>query len=102
RLPGKRFAIRQPRLFDYALPPAERSLYDDVTPSLLEPGILAFQGNQRQLLLLGFHRRMASSTRALASSLERVAGRLRRMKAGNVEAEQPADVEALVGDLDEA
>lgn len=55
---------------------AERALYDDVTRYLLEPSILAFQGKQRQLLLLGFHRRMASSTAALAASLERVAARL--------------------------
>ena len=59
--------------------PAEKSLYDDVTQYLLEPGILAFEGRQRQLLLLGFHRRMASSTRALAASLRGVATRLRRM-----------------------
>ncbi|MDB4977089.1 MAG: putative helicase, family [Myxococcaceae bacterium] len=61
--------------------PEERGLYDDVTRYLLEPGIVAFAGNQRQLLLLGFHRLMASSTRALALSLSRVAVRLRRMLA---------------------
>ena len=30
----------------------------------------AFRGNARQLLLLGFHRRMASSIPALAESLD--------------------------------
>lgn len=98
----KPFVNRQARLFEYTMSPAERSLYDDVTTYLLEPGIFAFQGNQRQLLLLGFHRRMASSTRALAASLERVAGRLRRLTGGGSEAAEAEDVAALVGDLDES
>jgi hypothetical protein len=78
----KPFVGREARLFEYTMSPAERALYDDVTKYLLEPGILAFQGSQRQLLLIGFHRRMASSTRALAVSLGRVAVRLRRMLGG--------------------
>ena len=39
-------------------------------------------GAQRRLLLIGFHRRMASSIPALAASLENVAARLRRLQAG--------------------
>jgi hypothetical protein len=73
------FVDRQARLFSYEMSGAERALYDDVTRYLLEPSTLAFQGKQRQLLLLGFHRRMASSTAALAASLERVAARLARL-----------------------
>jgi adenine-specific DNA-methyltransferase len=96
----KPFVHRQARLFEYPMSPAERSLYDDVTRYLLEPGILAFLGNHRQLLLLGFHRRMASSTRALAASLERVAERLRRMIAG--EAAPTDELASFVGDLDDA
>jgi hypothetical protein len=61
---------------------AERSLYDDVTEYLLEPSLYAFAGRQRRLLLIGFHRRMASSISALAASLENVASRLRRLQAG--------------------
>jgi hypothetical protein len=57
-------------------------LYDDVTEYLLEPSLYAFAGRQRRLLLIGFHRRMASSIPALAASLENVAGRLRRLQAG--------------------
>jgi hypothetical protein len=60
----------------------ERSLYDDVTEYLLQPALYAFSGRQRRLLLIGFHRRMASSIPALASSLEKVAARLRRLQAG--------------------
>jgi adenine-specific DNA-methyltransferase len=99
------FVRREARLFEYAMSPAERSLYDDVTRYLLEPGIVAFQGKQRQLLLLGFHRRMASSTRALAASLERVAARLRRkLTRGDPRAagkEDAADAAAFLSDLED-
>src|SRR5207247_11005648 len=36
----------------------------------------------RRLLLIGFHRRMASSIPALASSLDKVAARLRHLQRG--------------------
>ena len=76
------FTQRRCRLYEYAMSDAERSLYDDVTEYLLEPSLYAFAGRQRRLLLIGFHRRMASSIPALAASLENVAGRLRRLQAG--------------------
>jgi len=98
------FVRREARLFEYTMSPAERSLYDDVTRYLLEPGIVAFQGKQRQLLLLGFHRRMASSTKALAASLERVAGRLRGKLAKNDEdaaKDDAADAKAFLDDLED-
>ena len=76
------FTQRRCRLYEYAMSDAERSLYDDVTEYLLEPSLYAFAGRQRRLLLIGFHRRMASSISALASSLENVASRLRRLEAG--------------------
>ena len=76
------FTQRRCRLYEYAMSDAERSLYDDVTEYLLEPSLYAFAGRQRRLLLIGFHRRMASSISALAASLENVAARLRRLQAG--------------------
>lgn len=76
------FTQRRCRLYEYAMSDAERSLYDDVTVYLLEPSLYAFAGRQRRLLLIGFHRRMASSIDALAASLENVAARLRRLQAG--------------------
>jgi hypothetical protein len=76
------FTQRRCRLYEYAMSDAERSLYDDVTEYLLEPSLYAFAGRQRRLLLIGFHRRMASSISALAASLENVASRLRRLQAG--------------------
>lgn len=76
------FTQRRCRLYEYAMSDAERLLYDDVTEYLLEPSLYAFAGRQRRLLLIGFHRRMASSISALAASLENVAARLRRLQAG--------------------
>jgi adenine-specific DNA-methyltransferase len=76
------FTQRRCRLYEYAMSDAERSLYDDVTEYLLGPSLYAFSGRQRRLLLIGFHRRMASPIPALAASLENVAARLRRLQAG--------------------
>ena len=92
----KPFVGRRAQLFEYAMSQAERVLYDDVTDYLLRPRLCAFQGRSRQLLLLGFHRRMASSTAALAASLQRVAERLRRMLDG----EAPDD-DLFARDLEE-
>jgi hypothetical protein len=77
------FVNRQARLFEYSMLPEEKALYEDITSYLLEPGILAFQGSQRQLLLLSFHRLMASSVRALGKSLNGVAARLRTGASGS-------------------
>ena len=92
------FTQRRCRLYEYAMSDAERSLYDDVTEYLLEPSLYAFSGRQRRLLLIGFHRRMASSIPALAASLKNVAARLRRMQAG-----LPSDdtVISVLGDLED-
>jgi SNF2 family DNA or RNA helicase len=76
------FTQRRCRLYEYEMSSDERSLYDDVTEYLLQPSLYAFAGSQRRLLLIGFHRRMASSIPALAASLQNVAARLRRLKAG--------------------
>ena len=89
----KPFVNREARLFEYEMSAEERALYDDVTAYVLEPGINAFQGRHRQLLLIGFHRRMASSTRALQASLERVVLRLQG------KAEAPDDLEELEDEL---
>jgi SNF2 family DNA or RNA helicase len=94
------FVNRQARLFEYSMLPAEKALYDDITSYLLEPGIVGFQGSQRQLLLLSFHRLMASSVRALGKSLNRVAARLR----GGVAASEghAPDAVALATELEDA
>src|SRR6202142_2984047 len=92
------FTQRRCRLYEYAMSDAERSLYDDVTEYLLEPSLYAFAGRQRRLLLIGFHRRMASSIDALAASLENVASRLRRLQSG-VDSEDT--VSSILGDLED-
>jgi len=98
----KPFVSREARLFEYSMSAAERALYDDVTRYLLEPGILAFQGSHRHLLLLGFHRRLASSTRALAASLDRVAARLRRMLTDdNRQDADDEDARRVIADLED-
>jgi adenine-specific DNA-methyltransferase len=76
------FVGRRARLFEYDMTSEEQALYDDVTRYLLTPGLAAFRGQHRRLLVIGFHRRMASSHRALGSSLSRVADRLRGMLEG--------------------
>ena len=92
------FVGRQARLFRYRMSPDEKSLYDDVTEYLLRPQLLAFRGRARQLQLIGFHRRMASSIAALARSLEGVARRLRgllRSGGGEDDAADLADLEEV-------
>ena len=86
------FVDRTCRLFEYAMRDDERALYDDVTEYLMRPVLHAFEGRSRKLLLIGFHRRMASSNAALAASLVGVANRLRGLLAG-----QP--IEAIDRDL---
>jgi hypothetical protein len=86
------FTQRRCRLYEYEMSDDERSLYDDVTEYLLQPSLYAFSGRQRRLLLIGFHRRMASSIPALAASLENVAARLRRLRAGQRIADDEIEV----------
>ncbi|MBT3223581.1 MAG: hypothetical protein HN348_31305, partial [Proteobacteria bacterium] len=96
------FVGRRAQLFEYSMSREEKSLYDDVTDYLLEPGICAFRGNFRQLLLIGFHRQMASSIPALAASLKKVANRLERILEGSVRPDEMDDDAAnMLDDLEE-
>lgn len=97
----KPFVARRAQLFEYSMSPEERALYDGVTEYLLRPTLCAFHGRSRQLLLLGFHRRMASSTAALAQSLEKVAERLRRMQADPEADDLAVTTVDLVEDLED-
>ncbi len=91
------FTQRRCRLYEYSMSPDERALYDEVTEYLLEPSLFAFAGRQRRLLLIGFHRRMASSIPALAASLKNVADRLRRLAAG----QDPGGAAEMLQDLED-
>jgi hypothetical protein len=95
------FTQRRCRLYEYAMSDDERSLYDDVTEYLLQPSLYAFAGRQRRLLLIGFHRRMASSIPALAASLENVAARLRRLRGTLSPGEMAVDMYRDLEDEDE-
>src|SRR5580693_10061481 len=95
------FTQRRCRLYEYSMSEAERSLYDDVTEYLLEPSLYAFSGRQRRLLLISFHRRMSSSIRALAASLENVAVRLRRLQSGKQSDETVVNMLSDLEDDDE-
>jgi hypothetical protein len=95
------FTQRRCRLYEYAMSDDERSLYDDVTEYLLQPSLYAFSGRQRRLLLIGFHRRMASSIPALAASLENVAARLRRLRGTFSPGETVVDMYRDLEDEDE-
>lgn len=98
------FVERRARLYEYEMTEEERELYGDVTAYLLEPELCAFPGSSRRLLLIGFHRRMASSSRALAASLRNVARRLERyLDAARQRSAPPEDdfVREEFGDLEE-
>ncbi len=88
------FVGRVARLYSYRMSAAEKALYEDVTDYLLEPELFAFSGRARKMLLIGFHRRMASSNAALAASLTSVATRLRRLL-GNGTANEAEDLDDL-------
>ena len=91
------FTQRRCRLYEYRMSDAERSLYDEVTDYLLRPSLYAFAGAQRRLLLINFHRRMASSIPALTASLENLAARLRRLAEGR----PPGDGTEMLTDLED-
>jgi helicase-like protein/SNF2 domain-containing protein len=97
------FVGRRARLFEYDMTADERGLYEDVTRYLLTPGIVAFRGRHRRLLVLGFHRRMASSHLALSRSLGRVAERLSGLLEGGARVEGDGAEPALdfYADLEE-
>jgi adenine-specific DNA-methyltransferase len=78
------FVARHAQIFEYSMTPREKLLYDQVTAYLLEPQLFAFRGNQRRLLLIGFHRLMGSSIAALTASLRKVAARLEQMLKGRM------------------
>ena len=97
----KPFVGRRAELYEYSMSPEEKKLYDDVTVYLLTPSLCAFQGRSRQLLLLQFHRLMASSTAALAKSLDKVATRLRAMPSGVAGVGATEAATALLADLED-
>ena len=97
----KPFVGRSAQLFEYTMGSDEKALYDDVTEYLLQPRLYAFDGRSRQLLMLGFHRRMASSTAALAESLDRLGQRLEKLIGGDASLLEATDDSSLLEDLED-
>ncbi len=95
------FVDRRAQLFEYSMSVEEKALYEDLTRFLMEPSLAAFRGNHRRLLIIAFHRQMASSVKALAASLRKVADRLRKMLAGKSPEELEAEEADLVQDLED-
>ena len=95
------FVSRRARLFEYTMTGEERALYDDLTAFLMDPRRVAFRGSHRRLLLITFHRQMASSVKALAASLGKVAERLRAMLEETPIEALAAEAEAITGDLED-
>jgi adenine-specific DNA-methyltransferase len=95
------FVERQAKLIEYEMSPEEKELYGEVTAWLMEPYLCSFGGKNRRLLLIGFHRRMASSLAALSSSLEKVAERLRKQLAAGAGDSGDELLTAFASDLEE-
>jgi SNF2 family DNA or RNA helicase len=91
------FVARHAQIFEYSMTAREKLLYDQVTAYLLEPQLFAFRGNQRRLLLIGFHRLMGSSIAALTASLRKVAARLDQILQGHA----PNSSNELLDDLED-
>ena len=76
------FVERQAKTIEYSVTDEERKLYLDITAWLMSPELYAFPAISRRILIVGFHRRMASSMAALEASLQNVAARLRKELGG--------------------
>jgi hypothetical protein len=96
------FVERQAKTVEYSLTPSERSLYNDITAWLMTPQLFSFTSGTRRLLIVGFHRRMASSLAALRASLDNVANRLREQLAGKDVSAWDQTIDTFAADLEEA
>lgn len=94
------FVDRHARTLNYRLSDAEKALSDDVSDYLLTPRLAAFGGRARRLLLIGFHRRMASSRRALAQSLDMLERRLQGMLSGQKDERLEVELQRLAVDVE--
>ncbi|HET8722723.1 MAG TPA: SNF2-related protein, partial [Anaeromyxobacteraceae bacterium] len=95
-----RFTARRSMIEDFTPSPAEQSLYDRVSDYLRREDALAIPAARRTLLVLVYRKILASSSFALAGTLERLAGSLERQlrDAGAADLESPE----LDGFADEA
>ena len=92
-----RFTQRIPLTVAFTPSPAEIELYDEINEYLQRPFLWAFAKSQRHLSALILRKRLGSSSFAVATTLEKIAGRLEaEVKAGR----RRNDAGSLMDDLD--
>jgi superfamily II DNA or RNA helicase len=94
-----RFTARRSMVEDFAPSPEEQALYDRVSDYLRREDSLAIPRARRALLVLVYRKILASSSFALASTLERLTGSLEHALAG---VDAPADWPELEAFAEEA
>ena len=82
-----RFTARRSMVEDFAPSPEEQALYDRVSEYLRREEAFAIPRARRALLVLVYRKILASSSFALASTLDRLAGSLENLIAGTAAAE---------------
>ena len=95
-----RFTARRSMVEDFAPSPEEQALYDRVSEYLRREDAVAIPRARRALLVLVYRKILASSSFALASTLDRLAGSLAQTLAGT--AAVAADCPELAGFAEEA
>ena len=95
-----RFTARRSMVEDFAPSPEEQALYDRVSEYLRREDAVAIPRGRRALLVLVYRKILASSSFALASTLDRLAGSLAQTLAGI--ATGTADCPELAGFAEEA
>ena len=95
-----RFTARRSMVEDFAPSPEEQALYDRVSDYLRREEAFAIPRARRALLVLVYRKILASSSFALASTLERLAGSLEQTIAGRVA--DAGDCPDLAGFAEEA
>jgi hypothetical protein len=96
-----KFTARRSLVEDFAPTPEEQELYDRVSEYLRREDAWAIPESRRALLVLVYRKILASSTFALAATLERLAGSLEAQLAGAECAQAAVDALDLAGFAEE-
>jgi superfamily II DNA or RNA helicase len=97
-----RFTARRSMVEDFALSPEEQALYDRVSEYLRREDAFAIPAGRRALLVLVYRKILASSSFALAGTLERLADSLsRQIEGADAAAEAWPELEGFVDEAEE-
>ena len=97
-----RFTARRSMVEDFAPTPEEHALYERVSEYLRREDAFAIPRSRRALMVLVYRKILASSSFALASTLERLAASLERMVAGvAADADPCPELEAFAEEAEE-